>query len=147
MLEFVFWFFLYVALLFLLIYIIHRFFSRHWKKTADTVIKRFLATIEKYPDLKGEALFMSILDERYPETNNVLKHLFHQKEYFKDILLDEIKDKKSILKKYNLPTLIYTCMVIERNNILFNKKKPGGIEKLMADIDQYVRDKGLERYI
>jgi len=146
MLEFVFWFFFYVGLLFLLVYIINRF-SRSWKKTADTVIKRYLDTCEKYPDLKDKELFLKALDERYPETNNVLKHLFHQKEYYKDILLDEVKDKKGKLKKFNLPTLIYTCLAIERNNILFNKKKSGGIEKLLIDIEAYVREKGLEKYI
>lgn len=146
MLEVIFWFFLYVGLLFLLVYLLMRF-TRSWRKTADTVIKRYLATTEKYPDLEGKELFMMALDERYPETNNVTKHLFHQKEYYKDILIDEIKDKKSILKKYNLPTLIYTCLAIERNYILFNKKKSGGIEKLLADIEEYVKDKGLQKYI
>lgn len=146
MLEFIFWFFFYVALLFLLVYLLQRF-SRNWKKTADTVINRYLKTIEKYPDLKGKELFMKALDERYPETNNILKHLFHQKEYYKDILEEEMQKPGSKLKKYNLPTLIYTCLAIERNNILFNKKKSGGIDKLLKDIEDYVREKGFEKYI
>ncbi len=147
MLEVIFWFLIYAALFLLLIYVLYRFASRKWPKTADTVIKRFLDTKEKNPDLPAKELFMKVLDERYLENPAVMKHLFHQKETYKEYLVEEVEVKKKLLKKYNLPVLIYTCLVIERNSILYNPKKSGGIEKLLADIEEYVRAKGLGQYI
>lgn len=147
MLEFLFWFLIYVALFLLLIFVLFTFFSPKWQKTADTVITRYLNTLEKYPTLAEKELFMKALDERYHGSTNVLKHLYHQKEYYKDILIAEVEQKKSLLKKYNLPTLIYTCLAIEKNKILYNRKKSGGIEKLLMDIEEYVQKKGLQQYI
>ncbi len=123
-------FFAILAALAVVLYLIFNF-SRNWKKSARTVMYRYKQTREQNPHFSEKELFYAVLDGRYPEENPATKFLYQEKEDLKDRLQDEMKNKTSVIKNYDLATLIYSCLVIERNSIL---AKSGGAEKLLEKI-------------
>lgn len=144
MLTFLFRFILFIAITLLIIFLLSRL-PRSWKKTAQTVIKRYEATREKHPDYSDREIFFTVLDERYPQNNPATKYLHTHKEEVKEKLLEDMDSAKGPFSKFNLTTLIYCCLAIERNKILFNQKD--GITGLLDEIETYVKEQGFENRI
>ncbi|MDK2822131.1 MAG: hypothetical protein PWP71_49 [Clostridia bacterium] len=143
-LTFLFRFLTIIGVTFLLVYVILRF-TGSWKKTLNRVIKRYLEIKELHPNYSDKEVFFAVLDKRYPNTA-VTKELFAEKEKIKEKITVEIKRNSDIFQKYNLPTLIFCCLVIEKNNIL-HKQNKDGIKKILRDITDEVKKQGLEGYI
>jgi len=127
-----------------LVYISLRF-SGSWKNTTKKVIKRYAECKQQQPNYSDQEIFFTVLDARYPN-NPATKHLHKEKEKIKEKIIDEIKTSSSMFKKYNLPTLILCCLIIERNTVL-RKKDSKGIKQLLKDIEDEVKKQGFEQYI
>lgn len=134
-------FIIFWVIVLLLIFLLTRY-SRSWKKTARTVIARYQAARVKYPSYSDRELFLTVLDERYPQDNPATKYLYSHKEEVKEKLAEELASGKGPLQEYNLPTLIYCCLAVERNKALFRAKD--GIAGLLSEIENYVKEQELQ---
>lgn len=106
------WFVCGISVLFSL-FLIMKAAGRNWRTTLNQVINSYLDLKKMYPELSDKERFMSVLDERYR-----MELYFAKKEKAKGLIEKEIEEGWSLLNKYNLPILIYLCLVIEKNKIL-----------------------------
>ena len=90
---------------------------------------------------------MAVLDGRYQKPNKdvggLLARMAERKNQIKLEIESEIEGKMSILDQYSLPILIYTCLLIEENNYLNQRKS---IEELLEPITQEVKRQGFSKY-
>ncbi|OHA32244.1 MAG: hypothetical protein A2928_01150 [Candidatus Taylorbacteria bacterium RIFCSPLOWO2_01_FULL_45_15b] len=66
-----------------------------------------------------------------------------RKDRIKESIRTEIESKMSVIDKYSLPVLIYTCLLIEENNYLNSQKS---VEELLEPITGEVKRQGFEKY-
>lgn len=95
------------------LFLIMKAAGRNWRTTLNQVINAYVDLKKLHPELSDKERFMSVLDDRYR-----MELYFAKKEKAKGLIEKEIEEGWSLLNKYNLPILIYLCLVIEKNNIL-----------------------------
>lgn len=106
------WFICGIGILFSL-FLIMKAARRNWRTTLNQVINAYADLKKMYPHSSDKELFMSVLDERYG-----MESYYAKKEKAKGLIEKEIEEGWSLLNKYNLPILIYLCLIIEKNKIL-----------------------------
>ncbi|MBN7773486.1 hypothetical protein [Clostridium aminobutyricum] len=102
-----------IGITFLLVLLIKAMGLGNWRITLNQVISSYTGIKKMNPALSDKEVFMSVLDERYR-----VELYYAKKEKAKGIIEKEVEGGWSILNKYNLPILIYLCLVIEKNKIL-----------------------------
>lgn len=119
----------------------------NWRATLNRVITQYVAWKQMEPKYSDKKIFMAVLDHRYPKPNrdigNLLSKMHERKNQIKPEIETEIESKISILNKYSLPILIYTCLLIEGNSYLNQRKS---VEKLLEAIIQEVKRQGFSKY-
>jgi len=106
------WFVCGIGVLFSLL-LIMKAARRNWRTTLNQVINAYTDLKKTYPHSSDKELFMSVLDERYG-----VESYYAKKEKAKGLIEKEIEEGWSLLNRYNLPILIYLCLIIEKNKIL-----------------------------
>lgn len=128
------------------LYILFRLFTflfGNWRATLNRVITQYVAWKQMEPEYSSEQVFMALLDHRYPERTGFMRKMHDRKEKIKESIKAEIESKMSVIDKYNLPILIYTCLLIEENNYLHSQKS---VEELLEPITEEVKRQGFEKY-
>ncbi len=141
------WIILFVILGLFLLFRLVVFLTGNWRATLNRVITQYVAWKQTEPKYSDKEIFMSVLDGRYPKPNKdvggLLARMYERKNQIKLEVESEIEGKMSILDKYSLPILIYTCLLIEENNYLNQKKS---VEELLEPITQEVKRQGFSKY-
>ena len=119
------------------------FFTGNWRATLNRVISQYIAWKQMEPGYSDEQIFMAVLDHRYPERTGFMRKMHEQKDKIKESIKAEIESEMSVIDKYSLPILIYTCLLIEENNYLNSQKS---IEELLEQIAGEVKRQGFEKY-
>jgi hypothetical protein len=118
-------------------------FAGNWRMTLNRVITQYVAWRQAEPKYSDKQIFMAVLDSRYPQPKNnsgLMAKMHEKKNIFKEKLESgDFGDKE----KYNLPTLIFACLMIEENNYM-NQKKSN--EELMEPINVEVIRQGFKKY-
>jgi hypothetical protein len=121
----------------------------HWLATLNSVITQYIAWKQMEPDFTDEEIFDAVLDHRFPMPKKdvfVVRHEMHTaKNEVKQLIKDDIKSGMSVIDKFNLPVLIYTCLAIEKNTFLY-KHRNKTIEEAIRIIKEEVIRKGFEKY-
>src|SRR3989344_4572749 len=128
------------------LYILFRLFTflfGNWRATLNRVISQYIAWKQMEPEHSDEQVFMEALDHRYPERTGYFAKMHNRKNKIKESIKAEIESKMSVIDKYSLPILIYTCLLIEENNYLNSQKS---IEELLEPITGEVKRQGFEKY-
>lgn len=128
------------------LYILFRLFTflfGNWRATLNRVITQYVAWKQMEPEYSNEQVFMALLDHRYPERTGFMRKMHDRKEKIKESIKAEIESEMSVIDKYNLPILIYTCLLIEENNYLHSQKS---VEVLLGPITEEVKRQGFEKY-
>ena len=132
-----------IVVLFVLIRLVIGF-AGNWRMTLNRVITQYVAWKQTEPKFSDKEIFMAVLDNRYqkPASNSgLMAKMYDRKNSFKEkIESGEFSDKE----KYNLPTLIFTCLLIEENSYV-NQDKSN--EELIEPIKAEVKRQGFEKYI
>lgn len=119
------------------------FLTGNWRATLNRVITQYIAWKQMEPEYSDEQIFMALLDHRYPEGNRFMKKMHERKNDFKDGVKEEIESGMSILQAFNLPTLIYVCLLIEENNFINDDEV---VEEKLGVIADEVKRQGFEEY-
>ena len=123
------------------------FLTGNWRATLNRVITQYVAWKQMEPKYTNKEIFMAVLDGRYQKPNKdvggLLVRMAERKNQIKLEIESEIEGKMSILDQYSLPILIYTCLLIEENNYLNQRKS---IEELLEPITQEVKRQGFSKY-
>jgi hypothetical protein len=128
------------------LYILFRLFTflfGNWRATLNRVITQYVAWKQMEPKYSDEQIFMALLDHRYPEKTGFMRKMHDRKEEIKKSIKAEIESGMSVIDKYSLPILIYTCLFIEENNYLNSQKS---VEELLEPITQEVKRQGFDKY-
>ncbi len=128
------------------LYILFRLFTflfGNWRATLNRVITQYVAWKQMEPKYSDEQIFMTLLDHRYPEKTGFMRKMHDRKEEIKKSIKAEIESGMSVIDKYSLPILIYTCLFIEENNYLNSQKS---VEELLEPITQEVKRQGFDKY-
>lgn len=128
------------------LYILFRLFTflfGNWRATLNRVITQYVAWKQMEPEYSDEQVFMTLLDHRYPEQAGFMRKMHDRKVKIKESIKAEVGGKMSVIDKYSLPILIYTCLLIEENNYLNSQKS---VEELLEPITQEVKRQGFEKY-
>ena len=128
------------------LYILFRLFTflfGNWRATLNRVISQYIAWKQMEPEHSDEQVFMEVLDHRYPERTGYFAKMHNRKDKIKESIRAEIESKMSVIDKYSLPVLIYTCLLIEENNYLNSQKS---VEELLEPITGEVKRQGFEKY-
>ena len=145
----------YITIIVLLITIIYYvFFSGklfgNWLITVNQIISSYVAIRQLSPEKSDKDVFLEVLDNRFDKfensSNQIQKKLYIDKEEGKEAIIEEIQSGMSIINKYNLPILIYFCLLIENNSII-RSKKYNSQEDLLSLISDEVKRQGFEKYI
>lgn len=119
----------------------------NWRATLNRVITQYIAWKQTEPKYSDKQIFMSVLDGRYQEPNRdvggLLNQMNQRKNQIKKEIETEIEGGMSVLDKYNLPILIYVCLLIEQNNYLSKGKS---VEELLEPITNEVKRQGFSKY-
>lgn len=117
----------------------------NWRTTLNRVITSYVANQQLDPGFSEKDVFMAVLDGRYPYSEKGLSgKLFDAKEQAKLQAEREIESGLSVLDKYDLTTLIYTCLVIENNSIL-NNNRYSSIEDILDEISEELNKQGFSQ--
>ena len=130
----------------IVLYLIFRFFTflfGNWRATLNRVISQYIAWKQMEPEHSDEQVFMEVLDHRYPEKTGLMRKMNERKDEIKKSIKAEIGSKMSVIDKYSLPILIYTCLLIEENNYLNSQKS---VEELLEPVIGEVKRQGFEKY-
>ena len=119
------------------------FLFGNWRATLNRVISQYVAWKQMEPEQTDKRVFMEVLDHRYPEQTGFFAKMHDRKEKIKESIKAEIESEISVIDKYSLPVLIYTCLLIEENNYLDSQKS---IEELLEPIAGEVKRQGFEKY-
>ena len=95
------------------------------------------------PEHSDEQVFMEVLDHRYPERAGFFAKMHDRKNKIKESIKADIESEISVIDKYSLPILIYTCLLIEENNYLNSQKS---VEELLEPIIDEVKRQGFGKY-
>ena len=133
----------FIAVLFVL-FRLFTFLFGNFKATLNRVISQYIAVKQMEPKLSDKELFFEVLDRRYPENSGVTSGMNKRKNEIKPQIESEIDGGMSVLDKYNLPILIYTCLLIEQNSYVNQKKS---VEELLEPLASEVKRQGFEKYI
>ena len=128
------------------LYIIFRLFTflfGNWRATLNRVITQYVAWKQMEPKYSDQQIFMAVLDHRYPERTGFMRKMHDRKNEIKESIKAEIESEMSVIDKYSLPILIYSCLLIEENNYLNSQKS---VEELLEPITQEVKRQGFEKY-
>lgn len=128
------------------LYIIFRLFTflfGNWRATLNRVITQYVAWKQMEPKYSDEQIFIAVLDHRYPERTGFMQKMHDRKNKIKESIKAEIESEMSVIDRYSLPILIYTCLLIEENNYLNSQKS---VEELLEPITQEVKRQGFEKY-
>ncbi|MFZ7104543.1 MAG: hypothetical protein ACOWWO_18065 [Peptococcaceae bacterium] len=136
-------FFIIIGAFLLIVWLVLRF-SGNWKKTLRKACRRYMEIRQKTPSLSDKEAFTALLDQRYPDTA-LTKELYLEKERVKDLVAEEIRSNSNFFRTYDLSTLIYCCLVIERSHVLRNKNQ-AGIKELLTKISREIAKLGLAQY-
>lgn len=135
------------AIIFIIgIYLLLRLFTflfGNWRATLNRVISQYVAWKQTELGYSDKQIFMTVLDHRYPERTGFMKKMHERKDKIKENIKMEIESEMSVINKYSLPILIYTCLLIEENNYLNSQKS---IEELLEPIMEEVKRQGFEKY-
>lgn len=141
------WIILFIILGLFILFRIFVGLTGNWRATLNQVITQYIAwkqTESKYSD---KEIFMAVLDGRYSKPNKdvggLLGRMYERKNQIKFEIELEIESEMSVLNKYSLPILIYTCLLVEENNYLNQKKS---VEELLEPITQEVKRQGFSKY-
>jgi hypothetical protein len=122
----------------------------NWLFTLNQVISSYVAIRQLNPENSDEEVFLEVLDNRFDKfrnsSNQIQKNLYIDKEEGKEAIIEEIQSGMSIINKYNLPILIYLCLLIENNSII-RSKKYNSQEDLLSLISDEVKRQGFGKYI
>lgn len=135
-----------ILLVIVSLYVIFRFLTflfGNWRATLNRVISQYIAWKQMEPEYSDEQVFMEVLDRRYPEHTGFFAKMHNRKNKIKESIKSEIESKMSVINKYSLPILIYTCLLIEENNYLSSQKS---VEELLEPITNEVKRQGFEKY-
>lgn len=125
-------------------------FLGNWRMTLNRVISSYIALKQLEPHLSDKELFLAVLDSRYAlpfkKTGGLKRKLYLAKEECKEAITEEIEGGLSVFNKYNLPILIFCCLLIEENSIL-RSKRYSCQEDLLNEITTEVKSQGFEKYI
>jgi hypothetical protein len=123
------------------------FLTGNWRATLNRVITQYVAWKQMEPKYTEKENFMAVLDGRYQKPNKdvggLLVRMYERKNQIKLEIESEIESKMNVLDKYSLPVLIYTCLLIEENNYLSQRKS---VEELLEPITQEVKRQGFSKY-
>ncbi|MFH1183021.1 MAG: hypothetical protein V1690_02035 [Candidatus Moraniibacteriota bacterium] len=95
------------------------------------------------PKYSDEQVFMALLDHRYSKKEGFMGKMYFRKEEIKKSIKAEIESEMSVIDKFSLPILIYTCLLIENNNYLNQEKS---VEEQLEPITQEVKRQGFSKY-
>lgn len=141
------WIILFVILGLFILFRLVVFLTGNWRVSLNRVITQYVAWKQMEPKYTDKEIFMAVLDGRYQKPNKdvggLLVRMSERKNQVKLEIESEIDGKMSILDKYNLPILIYTCLLIEENSYLNQKKS---VEELLEPIIQEVKRQGFLKY-
>ena len=128
------------------LYILFRLFTfmfGNWRATLNRVITQYVAWKQMEPEYSDEQVFMALLDHRYPERTGFMRKMHERKDKIKESIRVEIESEMSVIDKYSLPILIYTCLLIEENNYLNSQKS---VEEFLQPIIGEVKRQGFKKY-
>ena len=128
------------------LYILFRLFTfmfGNWRATLNRVITQYVAWKQIEPEYSDEQVFMALLDHRYPERTGFMRKMHERKDKIKESIRVEIESEMSVIDKYSLPILIYTCLLIEENNYLNSQKS---VEEFLQPIIGEVKRQGFKKY-
>ncbi len=128
------------------IYVVFRIFTflfGNWRATLNRVISQFIAWKQMQPEYSDEQLFMEVLDHRYPDGKGLFAMMHSRKDEIKISIKAEIESRMSIIDKYSLPILVFTCLLIEENSYLNSEKS---VEELLEPIEIEIKKQGFEKY-
>ena len=128
------------------LYILFRLFTfmfGNWRATLNRVITQYVASKQIEPEYSDEQVFMALLDHRYPERTGFMRKMHERKDKIKESIRVEIESEMSVIDKYSLPILIYTCLLIEENNYLNSQKS---VEEFLQPIIGEVKRQGFKKY-
>lgn len=126
-----------------LIFRIAVFLFGNWRATLNRVISQYIAWKQMEPQYSDEQVFMAVLDHRYPNKRGFLGKMHDRKNSVKESIKAEIESKLSVLDKYSLPVLVYTCLLVERNSYVDSQKST---EELLEQIINEVKRQGFAKY-
>lgn len=119
------------------------FLFGNWRATLNRVISQYVAWKQMEPSYSDQQIFMAVLDHRYPEHSVPMRKMHERKDKVKERIIAEIQSGFSVIDRYSLPILIYTCLLVEENNYL---NSPKSIEELIEPITGEVKRKGFAKY-
>lgn len=137
------WIIIFSIIGFYLLLHLFTFLFGNWRATLNRVISQYIAWKQMEPEHSDEQVFMEVLDHRYPEKMGLMRKMNKRKDEIKKSIKEEIESKMSVIDKYSLPILIYSCLLIEENNYLNSQKS---VEELLEPITEEVKRQGFERY-
>ena len=141
------WIILFVILGLFIFFRLIIFLTGNWRATLNRVITQYVAWKQMEPKYTDKEIFLAVLDGRYQKPNKdvggLLARMSERKNQIKLEIESEIEGKISVLDKYSLPILIYTCLLIEENNYLNQRKS---VEELLEPITQEVKRQGFSKY-
>ncbi len=127
-----------------ILYLIFRFFIflfGNWRATLNRVISQYISWRQMEPTYSDKEIFIAVLDHRYPEKTGFMRKMHERKNRVKDAIKSETNNIG--INKYGLPMLIYTCLIIEKNTYVNQKKEPS---ELLNPITREVIRQGFEKY-
>lgn len=137
-----------ILLIILGLYLLYRIFVwlfGNWRGTLNQVITQYIAWKQMEPKYSNEEIFLAVLDHRYTKPNKDIiglrKKMHERKNKIKDAIKSEVNNIG--VNKYGLPMLIYTCLIIEENTYINQKKEPS---ELLNPIIREVIRQGFEKY-
>lgn len=129
-----------IIIFIVLFFVIAKLFGLgHWKKTLNQVISAYIAVRQLDPGFSDKEVFMSVIDGRFRA-----KMFQDRKNDIKIRIENEIESGFSIINKYNLPNLIYACLLIEKNNVL---QKYSTIDEFIKIVTEEVNRQGFSKYV
>ncbi len=137
----------YIVGFIILLFVIFRLFTflfGNFRATLNRVISQYIAVKQMEPKLSQKELFFEVLDRRYPEASGMMAGMHKRKSEIKEQIEAEIESGISVLDKYNLPVLIYTCLLIEQNSYVNQKKS---VEELLEPLTNEVKRQGFAKYV
>ena len=137
----------YIVGFIILLFVIFRLFTflfGNFRATLNRVISQYIAVKQMEPKLSQKELFFEVLDRRYPEASGMMAGMHKRKSEIKEQIEAEIESGSSVLDKYNLPVLIYTCLLIEQNSYVNQKKS---VEELLEPLTNEVKRQGFAKYV
>lgn len=137
------WIILFILIGLFLIFRLFIFMFGNWRATLNKVITQYIAWKQMEPNYSDEQVFMAVLDHRYPEKRGYFAEMNRRKDETKEMIKEEVEDGSGLIKKFNLPILIYACLIIEDNSYMHSPKSN---DEILNEITNEVKRQGFEKY-